>query len=597
MGEPSDRRAGLYTTLRTVFKNANKVIVLTKNISGSEHPLSKIFSSDFEFIIPQYQRPYAWKVEHAENLFKDLTDFADAAPDEGYFLGSVVLIKEDGKPQSEVIDGQQRLTTLTILLAVLVDFLTAETDQDAEQKKNLKTYVIEPGNKWEGLEAKPRLTLRERDNEFFRKYVQGWRFDELDKLDASGLENEAQRNIQSNSAYFQSAVEKTFAEDEEALVRFIQFLLGRCFLVAVSTPNRDSAFRVFSVMNSRGMELQPTDIIKADIIGKVPKADQNKVNDDWEQMEVDLGREGFNDLFSYIRMIYAKEKARKSLLEEFRQHVMANDVDPKSFVNDLLKPYATAYDMIRTSSYVAVEKSIEINRLLTWLNRIDFSDWVPPAIAFMSRKKDDPAEILGFFQKLERLAAWMLACRVNVNERIEVFAEILKEIEDEKSVTEITWLELSEEEIKEFVDVLNGDVYQLTPRRRSYIILRLDSFISDGGAVYDPKVLTIEHVLPQTVKDDSEWAEVWPEENKRAAWVHRIGNLVPLNKRRNSSAQNYSFKKKCQAYFLGKDNVSSYALTTQVLNDGKWTPKTVKARQKMLLEAMKDGWRLHEAAL
>jgi hypothetical protein len=345
------------------------------------------------------------------------------------------------------------------------------------------------------------------------------------------------------------------------------------------------------------MELQPTDIIKADIIGKVPKADQNKVNDDWEQMEVDLGREGFNDLFSYIRMIYAKEKARKSLLEEFRQHVMANDVDPKSFVNDLLKPYATAYDTIRTSSYVAVEKSIEINRLLTWLNRIDFSDWVPPAIAFMSRKKDDPAEILGFFQRLERLAAWMLACRVNVNERIEVFAEILKEIEDEKSVTEITWLELSEEEIKEFVDVLNGDVYQLTPRRRSYIILRLDSFISDGGAVYDPKVLTIEHVLPQTVKDDSEWAEIWPEEKKRAAWVHRIGNLVPLNKRRNSSAQNYSFKKKCQAYFLGKDNVSSYALTTQVLNDGKWTPKTVKARQKMLLEAMKEGWRLHESAL
>jgi hypothetical protein len=219
VGEPSDRRAGLYTTLRTVFKNANKVIVLTKNISGSEHPLSKIFSSDFEFIIPQYQRPYAWEVEHAENLFKDLTDFADAAPDEGYFLGSVVLIKEDGKPQSEVIDGQQRLTTLTILLAVLVDFLTAETDQDAEQKKNLKTYVIEPGNKWEGLEAKPRLTLRERDNEFFRKYVQGWRFDELDKLDASGLENEAQRNIQSNSAYFQSAVEKTFAEDEEQRLR------------------------------------------------------------------------------------------------------------------------------------------------------------------------------------------------------------------------------------------------------------------------------------------------------------------------------------------------------------------------------------------
>ena len=572
---------------------------MTKKISGSEYPLSKIFSSEFDFIIPRYQRPYAWEVEQVQDLFEDLKDFAEAAPEEGYFLGSVVLIKEDGKPHSEVIDGQQRLTTLTILLAVLVNFLSGETDEDAEQKKNLKTYVIEPGNKWEGLAAKPRLTLRERDNSFFRKYVQEWRLDELKKLDASGLENEAQRNIQSNTAYIQSAVKKSFSNNEEALIRFIQFLLGRCFLVAVSTPNRDSAFRVFSVMNSRGMELQPTDIIKADIIGIVPDADQDNVNDDWEQMEVDLGRDGFNDLFSYIRMIYAKEKARKSLLEEFRQHVMADNLNPKLFVDEILKPYANAYDMIRTNSYVSVsvEKSKQINELLTWLNKLDFSDWVPPAIAFMSRMKYEPTEVLSFFQRLERLAAWMLSCRVNVNERIEVFANVLAEIEEEKSSAEITWLELSEDEIKQFVDVLNGNVYQLTPRRRSYIMLRLDSFISDKGAIYDPKILTIEHVLPQTITDDSEWATLWPDDEKRAVWVHRIGNLIPLNKRRNSSAQNYPFKKKREAYFLGKDNVSSYALTTQVLNHQEWTPKVVKARQKQLLEALKDNWRLHESAL
>lgn len=570
-------------------------IHLSKKISGSEYPLSKIFSSDFEFVIPRYQRPYAWEVEQAQDLFEDLKDFVEAAPDEGYFLGSVVLIKEDGKSQAEVIDGQQRLTTLTILLAVLVDFLPEDSDEDAEQKKNLRTYVIEPGNKWEGLQAKPRLTLRQRDNDFFRKYVQEWRLDELGKLDASGLESEAQRNIKANTAYFRSAVDKAYANDEVGLVQFIQFLLGRCFLVAVSTPNRDSAFRVFSVMNSRGMDLQPTDIIKADIIGNVPRADEDKVNDLWEQMEVDLGRDGFNDLFSYIRMIYAKEKARRSLLEEFRQQVLTDKQDPKKFVYDVLKPYASAYDMIRTNSYVAVENSHHINDLLTWLNRLDFSDWVPPAIAFLSRHKDDPAEVLDFFNRLERLSAWMLACRANVNERIEVFANVLEEIEEVESVSEITWLELSEDEIEQFLRVLDGNIYQLTPRRRSYIMLRLDSFISDGGAIYDPKVLTIEHVLPQKVEDGSEWAKNWSEE-KRNAWVHRIGNLVPLNKRRNSSAQNYPFKKKCNAYFLGKGNVSSYALTTQVLNHDEWTPKIVKDRQKELLEALKDGWSLHEPA-
>ncbi|MDB6183277.1 hypothetical protein PAF19_18195 [Paracoccus fistulariae] len=317
-------------------------------------------------------------------------------------------------------------------------------------------------------------------------------------MDGSGLDNDAQRNIQANTAYFRTAVEDAFTDDEDALVKFIQFILGRCYLVAVSTPNRESALRVFSVMNSRGMELQPTDIIKADIIGTVPAADKNKISDEWEKMEVDLGRDGFNDLFSHIRMIYAKEKARKSLLEEFRQHVLGKNPDPRKFVKDILKPYASAFNMIRTGSYVAEERSTEVNELLTWLNRLDFSDWVPPAIAFMSRWKDDPAEILAFFQRLERLSAYMLACRVNVNDRIEAFAEVLKEIEDGECAANITYLELDQDEINEFVDVLDGNVYQLMPRRRSYIMLRLDSFLVDRGAIYDPKILTIEHVLPLT---------------------------------------------------------------------------------------------------
>ncbi|MDB6183276.1 DUF262 domain-containing protein [Paracoccus fistulariae] len=111
---------------------------IDEKISGSEYPLAKIFSSDFEFIIPRYQRPYAWEIDQAQNLFQDLKDFSQAAPDEGYFLGSVVLIKNDDAPKAEVIDGQQRLTTLTILLAVLVDFLAGETEEDIEQKRTSK---------------------------------------------------------------------------------------------------------------------------------------------------------------------------------------------------------------------------------------------------------------------------------------------------------------------------------------------------------------------------------------------------------------------------------------------------------------------------
>ena len=81
---------------------------MSKKISGAEYPLAKVFSSDFEYVIPSYQRPYAWTVDQASELFDDLHDFYQNEKDEGYFLGSIVLIKEENRPYAEVIDGQQR---------------------------------------------------------------------------------------------------------------------------------------------------------------------------------------------------------------------------------------------------------------------------------------------------------------------------------------------------------------------------------------------------------------------------------------------------------------------------------------------------------
>ncbi|HSI12518.1 MAG TPA: HNH endonuclease family protein, partial [Chthoniobacter sp.] len=167
---------------------------------------------------------------------------------------------------------------------------------------------------------------------------------------------------------------------------------------------------------------------------------------------------------------------------------------------------------------------------------------------------------------------------------------LISEIQSGDAPDQMEQFKFSDDDIEEFREALDGDIYDLTPRRRNYLILRLDSFISDGAATYDPTVLTIEHVLPQTVSSDSEWNEWWPDEGERKAWVHRLANLVPLNKKKNSSAQNYEFRLKCKIYFSGATNVSSYALTSQVINCIKWTPEVVKTRQEMLLRALFDNW-------
>jgi uncharacterized protein with ParB-like and HNH nuclease domain len=112
---------------------------MSTKIKGAEYPLSKIFSSDFDYEIPSFQRPYAWTEEEAGDLFDDLYDFYVNEPeDEQYFLGSIVLVKEDDKPHAEVIDGQQRLTTLTILISAITSKLSGEDRSD------FKNYIIEP---------------------------------------------------------------------------------------------------------------------------------------------------------------------------------------------------------------------------------------------------------------------------------------------------------------------------------------------------------------------------------------------------------------------------------------------------------------------
>ena len=562
---------------------------MTKKISGAEYPLAKIFSSDFDYSIPSYQRPYAWTEVQAGELFADLHDFFTKEKDETYFLGSIVLIKQEGNPRSEVIDGQQRLTTLTILLAVLTAQFTGELRADFEN------YIREPGRASQGLKPKPRLALRERDRQFFANYVQGLRIDELIALDAAQLDNESQRNIRRNAEVMRQRLTAAYGDDTDCLCEFGAFLVQRCFLVAVSTPSQQSAFRVFSVLNGRGLDLLPTDIIKSDVIGSIAPARQDEFTETWEELEVETGRDGFAEVFGHIRMIYAKEKARRALLEEFRERVIDKVGSSEDLVTKVVVPYTQAYLVAKYSQYVSTANAAETNALLKWLNRIDNSDWLPCAMKFLADKEGDAAYVLWFFRKLERLAACMHIRACDVNTRIERYASLLRDLEKEHSLANpVAAVELNPAEQLTFQLALDGDIYSLTARRRNYLILRLDSFLSDGAATYDPTVLTIEHVLPRTVSAGSAWEKTWPDATKRQLWVHRLANLVPLTQRRNSQAQNYDFERKKNAYFGGRQGVSSYALTTQVLKKDDWTPEVVKARQSDLLDLLRTKWELRE---
>ena len=548
-------------------------------LEAHEVPLHKVFGSDYDFRIPDYQRPYAWGTEQAQQLLEDLVEAVGS--DEPYFLGSMVLVKTDGNADSEVIDGQQRLTTLTILLATVRGLA-----QQGGVRDSLGRMIVEPGDELLGLKEKPRLALRKRDQDFFRKYVQEpGSVEDLVELGDEELKTDAQKAIRDNARVLRTALVRMGEEARRELVKMIS---SQTFLVVVSTPNLASAHRIFSVMNARGLDLSPADIFKSKVIGELDDEYARK----WEDAEVMLGRGDFADLFLYIRMIFAKEKAKELLLTEFPKQVL-NEYLPsrgREFVDDVVVPYAEAFAQIRDFRY---ESSVKAERINAWFRRlaqIDNSDWLPPALWALRHHGNDTDWLDGFFRNLERLAASLFVRRVYTTPRVARYSNLLRDLAAGHGLGSPAF-ELSPEERAETVRQLDGALY-LVQKTRKYVLLRLDEMLAgSAGVVHDFPIITVEHVLPQNPAEGSVWRDDFSAED-RVAWTHRLANLVLLSRTKNSQAQNYDFVAKKQKYFLSRHGVAAFPLTSQVLAHAEWTPAVLEARQKELLRTLSEGWDL-----
>ena len=307
-------------------------------IEAHERNIGEIFSDNYSFEIPPYQRPYAWEEEQARELLSDLFNAMDNTQVSGniYFLGSIVLIKVPSVPQSKVIDGQQRLTTLTILLSVLRDLTT-----DLETRIERRGYIFQKGSADKGTEDRFRLALRPRDVAFFRKHVQNP--DATGNLpDPTSLAG-SERCIVENTLYFRRELGKL---DEARRNKLVAFIVQRCFLVVVAVPTPDAARRIFTVLNARGLDLTPTDILKASLLDRAGGSAEVALAERWEAVEQSLGRDKFVELFGHIRMIYERDKPRSALEDGFSPAVPLFRGEADGFLSNLLEPVADAYALL-----------------------------------------------------------------------------------------------------------------------------------------------------------------------------------------------------------------------------------------------------------
>ena len=552
---------------------------MSSKIIAEKKEIKSIFS-DFWFLIPTYQRSYVWDTDNIQDLLDDLWYAYEYKRDNEYFLGSIVLKKTEEKEfnEYEVLDGQQRLTTFFLLMAVLRDISVNKDLKDVCQKR-----IYQKANPYEGIPERIRIIYEIRDNVggFIKEYI----------LKNEGtLSPKIEEFIKSNNtsiSHMANAIKeiKSFFsnKDNKEIEEFAVFLGLKLVFIYVSTESREDAFRMFTILNNRGIPLTSADILKSTNIGEIAnQKDQEKYAEKWEEIEGDLGKD-FDRFLSFIRTIIVKEKARLSLLDEFEENIYKKELLKKGYETiDRIVLYKNIYnDIIKLKSD---NLSNEYRNLINIMDiGLPSGDWIPPVLYFY--EKFGNKKLLEFLKKVEFKFSsdWIL--QFTPTQRIENMNKILKGLEESQSADEIlNQVKLFDIDKQYLKDVLERkDIY--FRRYARYVLLKYEFLLGDNTAYlskYEKKI-SVEHILPQTPKDNSQW-KIDFTDDERTELTHTLGNLILINRKKNSALSNLDFSAKKEKYLNGQIDIfpSSKIFSQQ----NEWKPQSIRNRQKEMIEIL-----------
>jgi uncharacterized protein with ParB-like and HNH nuclease domain len=590
---------------------------MSTEIEAKEVTVGKLFSSDFMFKIPIYQRPLTWEKDNFDQLFEDILDAINSEQKQ-YFLGSIILQKyEDDENKFDLVDGQQRISSLAILMAVIRD-LTDISDL----KNNITSYLYQKEDKYKKIPEEMRIAPWEDLKEMFKKYIydsegtKNFKNDFEHKIIKYNDTQDPRYHLHEAISCFNEKVKEKLQKPED-LESFVRYLLNNVYLVYIKTGAFASAFHLFNVLNTRGMPLNTSDILKSENIGEIKdESTRLQCAKIWRDIENNLGREELENVIAFIRTIQLKEKAKLSIYEEYRKEIFGKRHLNKGreFI-DYVKEVSDIYvDKVLEGKFNLGERSEEKRKENEYKNIIDllrrfvpFSDWIPPLIAFSRKFRRVEKYLFNFILKLEKKVIIEWVAGFSSTEKITSLNRIIKlmDIENDPQTIVDKLLLYKDEELagrpsrildfsnknqveSDLKGILNDTQFYSIygGKLAKYILLRIDMKYWDlENFPGYPGTITVEHILPQTPPKNSEWVKIFSEE-ERMEWTNKIGNLVLLSGCKNSKAQNYDFNKKKTVYFKGKS--TPFRITCEIENKDKWTLEELKSRQQKLLNDAKE---------
>jgi len=420
----------------------------------SEKILVKDIFSRMWFRVPEYQRPYVWGREEIDDLLDDLTFAMADKPDFEYFLGSFVFQSKpaasgDGQTfdENDLLDGQQRMATLLMLFAVLRDLA-----EDPQAKKDCQECIYQQASQYRKIPERTRLifAIREEVQNFIDEFVKADggtdRGDDIAKI-ADKNENLSVQNMAKAILELRRFFRENPSTKPEDL---LQFLLNKVLLIYVSTEDLEDAFRLFMILNDRGIPLRNSDILKSMNLGALEKPEEKvKYAKMWEEAEGELG-DDFDRFLNHVRTILVKDKARLNLLQEFEDKIYAPKEKDKATGKKkpvllrkgrdtftLIEKYLGHYrTLLGGQNYDDTSHSFEFDNLIKvmWTG-LPATDWVPPLLRYFDKFKYE--RLLEFLNQLDNKFSADWICQYTPTDRIAAMNKVIQVIDDAQTTDEV----------------------------------------------------------------------------------------------------------------------------------------------------------------
>lgn len=547
--------------------------------------LSDIIGNGKVYKVPSYQRDYSWKQDHWEDLWADILTILTG--DSVHYMGSIVLQNKGNKLYS-VIDGQQRLSTLTLIVLATIKNIHGLIEKEIDTNNNQERVLLltkkflgdkDPGS----LTYSAKLELNENNNSFFQTHLMVFRqpLNERTLRDSDKLLWQAYN-------FFLNKISTHFhnKDNGEELANFLNRQVAeKMMFIQIVVENELSAYTVFETLNSRGVSLTVTDLLKNYLFSLSTKVDLEHVKEKWRKIVDSVGLDNFP---AFLRHYWISKN--KLIRQEYLFRAMKDVVKTSPAVIELLdelEKNAQLYNALSNSSDPFWIGQKEQKKRVKEIELFKEKQALPLLLASYNNLSAEE------FTRVLRIVSvitfrYTIIGGLHTNLKEEVYNKTAIKISSKESTNasmiakEIKALYTSDKDFKNDFSTTTINTKRNKKLVR-YILFEIENHLAHTDTDYEDSPATIEHILPENAGD--EWIANFPVSIQESL-VYRIGNYTLLEDDKNRYCGSKSFEVKKAIY-----HTSQYEMSKQIVATD-WTPNTLDIRQTRLSDYASAIWRL-----